>query len=289
MSNEPTANVRQQMSQAVAKEVADGGWRVESQTDYHTVLAKGGRTNHVLHLILTIVTCGLWSLAWLLIAHVNRRQSLVLRVDEYGNFSRQTTDSKGALIGACAVAGVLVIAAIAGAASGGGDTGAATDTATGSASGSTSSTTDGDKPKADKPERGSAKRPFKIGQTAKLEGTAYTVTGASTQSNVGGEFGEKADGVFVVIDLTIENTKDETKTFMDTSAVFIAKDGTRYEGSDAAIYLGDESLFLRDMQPDLATKGKLVFDVPPAKAAGGVLQVSDLFGRGETHFALGLK
>jgi hypothetical protein len=120
MSNEPTANVRQQMSQAVAKEVADGGWRVESQTDYHTVLAKGGRTNHVLHLILTIVTCGLWSLAWLLIAHVNRRQSLVLRIDEYGNFSRQTTDSKGALIGACAVAGVMLIGGIVGGGAGGG-------------------------------------------------------------------------------------------------------------------------------------------------------------------------
>ncbi|NYI80625.1 DUF4352 domain-containing protein [Nocardioides panzhihuensis] len=289
MTNEPTANVRQQMSQAVAKEVADGGWRVESQTEYHTVLAKGGRTNHVLHLILTIVTCGLWSVAWLLIAHLNRRQSLVLRVDEYGNFSRQTTDSKGALIGACAVAGVLVVGAIAGAV-GGDDTGSATDATTESApSASTGDEPKADKPKADKPEQGSAKRPFKVGQTAKLEGTAYTVTGASTQDNVGGEFGERADGVFVVVDLTIENTKDETKTFMDTSAVFIAKDGTRYEGSDAAIYLGDESLFLRDMQPDLATKGKLVFDVPPAKAAGGILQVSDLFGRGESHFALGLK
>lgn len=285
MSNEPTANVRQQMSQAVAKEVADGGWRVESQTDYHTVLSKGGRTNHVLHLILTIFTCGLWSLAWLLIAHVNRHQSLVLRFDEHGNFSRQASDSKGALIGACVVAGVLVLGAIAGGVSGGGDAGTATD----SASGSAPSTTNHDKPKANKPEQGSAKRPFTIGQTAKLEGTAYTVTGASTQSNVGGEFGEKADGVFVVVDLTIENTKDETKTFMDTAAVFIAKDGTKYEGSDAALYLGDESLLLRDMQPDLATKGKLVFDVPPAKAAGGVLQVSDLFGRGETHFALGLK
>lgn len=245
-----------------------------------------GRTNHVLHLILTIVTCGLWSLAWLLIAHVNRRQSLVLRVDEYGNFSRQTTDSKGALIGACAVAGVLFIGAIAGAAGGGGDAGTATDA---SSEAVPTTTAAADKPEADKPKQGSVKRPFKIGQTAKLEGTDYTVTGASTQSNVGGEFGEKADGVFVVVDLTIENTKDETKTFTDTAAVFIAKDGTKYEGSDAALYLGDESLFLRDMQPDLATKGKLVFDVPPAKAAGGVLQVSDLFGRGETHFALGVK
>lgn len=136
---------------------------------------------------------------------------------------------------------------------------------------------------------GSATKTFKVGQTVSLEGTHYTVTGASTQSNIGGQFGQNADGKFVVVDLTIENKKDETKTFMDSAATFVAKDGTKYSGSDAAIYLGDASLFLRDMQPDLATKGKLVFDVPPAKVAGGVLLVEDLFGRGEAHINLGLK
>ena len=134
-----------------------------------------------------------------------------------------------------------------------------------------------------------ASKTFNVGQTVELEGTQYTVTGASTQSNIGGQFGQKADGTFVVVDLTIENKKDETKTFMDSAATFVAKDGTKYEGSDAAIYLGNASLLLRDMQPDLATKGKLVFDVPPAKVAGGVLLVEDLFGRGEAHINLGLK
>ena len=136
---------------------------------------------------------------------------------------------------------------------------------------------------------GSTSKAFKVGQTVQLEGTRYTVTGASTRGNIGGQWGQKADGTFVVVDLTIENKKDETKTFMDSAATFVAKDGTKYKGSDAAIYLGDASLFLRDMQPDLATKGKLVFDVPPAKVAGGVLLVEDLFGRGDAHINLGLK
>lgn len=130
---------------------------------------------------------------------------------------------------------------------------------------------------------------FNIGQAVELEGTRYTVTGARTKDTIGGEYGESADGVFVVVDLSIENTKNETRTFMDTAATFIAKDGTVYEGSDASWVLGDDSLFLRDMQPDLTTKGKLVFDVPPAKVAGGVLEVSDLFGRGEARINLGLK
>lgn len=127
-----------------------------------------------------------------------------------------------------------------------------------------------------------------VGQTVSLEGTRYTVTKVSQTDNIGGAYGQKADGVFVVVSMTIENTKDETKTFMDNAATFIAKDGTKYSGSDAAMYLGDDSLFLREMQPDLKTKGQLVFDVPPAKVKGGVLKVEDLFGRGDTKINLGL-
>lgn len=171
-------------------------------------------------------------------------------------------------------AAILAVVAVAAASGGGESNGTAV-----SEHGSKSSSTKG----------GSEAKSFKVGQTVELEGTQYTVTGASTQGSVGGQFGEKADGIFVVVDLTIENQKNETKTFMDSAATFVAKDGTKYAGSDAAIYLGDASLLLRDMQPDLATKGKLVFDVPPAKVAGGELVVEDLFGRGEAHINLGLK
>jgi hypothetical protein len=136
---------------------------------------------------------------------------------------------------------------------------------------------------------GSSQDTFEVGQAVELEGTQYTVTGVSTQGNIGGQFGENADGEFVVVDLTIENKKDETKTFLDSAATFHAGDGTSYQGSNAAIYLGDDSLFLREMQPDLPTKGKLVFDLPPAKIAGGVLVVEDLFGGGEARIDLGLK
>ena len=167
-------------------------------------------------------------------------------------------------------ASILGIFAVVQATSGGGDT---DNGSVVSNNGSTSSQNDSDG-------AGSADNPYKAGETVQLEGTEYTVTGTATKGNIGGQFGEDADGTFVVVSLTIENKQDETKTFMDQSATFVAKDGTRYEGSNAAIYL-DNSLFLKDMQPDLPTKGQLVFDVPPAKVAGGVLLVEDLFGRGE--------
>jgi hypothetical protein len=48
-------------------------------------------------------------------------------------------------------------------------------------------------------------------------------------------------------------------------------------------------LVFEDMQPDLPKTGVLVFDVPPARAKGSVLQVSDLFGNGSAYIDLGLK
>jgi hypothetical protein len=50
------------LAQAVANWV-HGDWRVESQTDFQAVMVKGHRTNHVLHLILTLVTLGIWAMS----------------------------------------------------------------------------------------------------------------------------------------------------------------------------------------------------------------------------------
>ena len=43
------------------------GWRVESETDYHMVMVKGHRVNHILHLLLSILTLGVWIVVWLLL------------------------------------------------------------------------------------------------------------------------------------------------------------------------------------------------------------------------------
>jgi hypothetical protein len=148
--------------------------------------------------------------------------------------------------------------------------------------------------KAEKAKPGSKNNPAKIGQTISLEGTKYTVKNARKSATVGGEFmQEKADGVFVIVTLTIENTKDETKTFSDSAAKFVTKDGKSYatdtDGTVAVMGMNEEPLWLADMQPDLPKTGQLVFDVPPAKVKASSLEVSDLFGGGEAYVALGLR
>lgn len=171
---------------------------------------------------------------------------------------------------------LLIVAVSAGSSGGGGtDNGGGGDTSAGSSGG-------GDK------EQGKS---GSVGQPLQNAGTTYEVTSATTAATIGEqEFGSgaKADGQFVVVELTLTNNKDETKTFSDSSAKLVTTDGKKYETSSDAIFAVEDSLILKDIQPDLTTKGTLVFDVPPAKVAGSKLVVEDLFGSGEITVALGL-
>ena len=152
--------------------------------------------------------------------------------------------------------------------------------------------TSGDKTSADS-KKVSKDKPIKVGETVKLKGTQYTVDKVSLEDSVGGEFlKEEAKGQYVVVEITIENKKDETKVFSDSAAKFTTTDGKSYStDSDASIAVagdGGTPLLFEEMQPDLPTNGTLVYDVPKNKVKGGLLEVSDLFGGGEAYIDLGL-
>lgn len=180
---------------------------------------------------------------------------------------------------------LVVIIGIVAATSGGGSDGGPEKVAAGS--GSTGADTASEDNKA-----GSKGNPIELGETVKLEGTQYTVKSAKTSETVGNEFSKQtAGGVFVVVELTIENTKDETKTFLSNAVKFQTNEGKSYSTDDDgtfAVIVDEEPLILEDMQPDVPKTGLLVFDVPKDKAAGGVLEVGDLFGRGNAYIDLGL-
>lgn len=72
------------LASAVAQQVRKG-WRVESQTDYQATLAKGHRPNHILHLILTILTLGIWAIVWIIVTLTNRERRKSIAVDEFGH------------------------------------------------------------------------------------------------------------------------------------------------------------------------------------------------------------
>ena len=51
------------LDSAIAQYVGSG-WRVESRSDRQAVLVKGHRPNHLLHLVLSIITLGIWIPVW---------------------------------------------------------------------------------------------------------------------------------------------------------------------------------------------------------------------------------
>lgn len=124
----------------------------------------------------------------------------------------------------------------------------------------------------------------KVGEQLTNAGTTYEVTGVRTASTIGDPdvLGQRADGKFVIVDLALTNNKDETKTFTQAAAHIATADGKKYETTDTAVLaFGDESLLMRDIQPELTARGKLAFDLPPSKIDGAKLVIEDLSGNGE--------
>lgn len=49
----------------------------------------GKRPNHVLHLILTLVTFGFWVIVWIILAVTLHESRHIISVDEFGNVRNQ--------------------------------------------------------------------------------------------------------------------------------------------------------------------------------------------------------
>lgn len=93
MENNPSREVdietkKQHLAQAVQREVAAGA-RVESRTDTDAILVVGKPVNHILHLILTLVTCLAWGVVWLILVVLGGEKRVGLQVDDFGNVLRQ--------------------------------------------------------------------------------------------------------------------------------------------------------------------------------------------------------
>lgn len=84
-----TAEERKELlARTLAGQIAAGG-RVESQSDFQAVVVNGKKVNHVLHLILTLVTLGFWVIIWIALAIFGGEKRSMVTVDEFGNASVQ--------------------------------------------------------------------------------------------------------------------------------------------------------------------------------------------------------
>ena len=110
---------------------------------------------------------------------------------------------------------------------------------------------------------------FKLGDKIQAGDFTWTITNVSVTSRIGQEYmgtfmGAKANGVFLIFDVQVENTGKSAKYLMDSYVKLIDEQGREFSpDSGAAIYLGDNQAMMFDqLNPGIVKKGKIVYDVP---------------------------
>lgn len=96
-------------------------------------------------------------------------------------------------------------------------------------------------------------------------------------------FGQKAQGQFVIINVTVSNHGNESQTFDASSQVVYDKAGRKYSADgEAAVYLDNSNAFLNDINPGNTVKGKLVFDMSKTANANTIELHDSPFSDGVT-------
>lgn len=104
---------------------------------------------------------------------------------------------------------------------------------------------------------------FQVGAGA--QAIEYTITGIETTTFVGqsAQFGEEADGLFLVVALSMTNVGDESLDLSTRPFRAIDSQDREFEvDTQALIYLEDAIVF-EQLNPGLETQGKVLFDVNP--------------------------
>ncbi len=106
-----------------------------------------------------------------------------------------------------------------------------------------------------------------VGTPVQIGNFVYQVNDFSFRKSVGNEFmQETADGIYLLVDLSLKNIDNESHTLDNSLFSITDLDGNKYEystnGSTALEMSGGKTLFLKQCQPNIATRGILIFEVP---------------------------
>ena len=77
---------RQEILEDHVTDAVRKGWRIESQGSFQAVIVEGSKVNHLLHLLLTLIT-GLWLIVWIVLSLTGGEKRMMIYVDEQGNSS----------------------------------------------------------------------------------------------------------------------------------------------------------------------------------------------------------
>ena len=115
---------------------------------------------------------------------------------------------------------------------------------------------------------------YSIGQEVPVEDVVYLVNSKEVTTNVGGEFGKTANGVFLVLNVTVKNNGKEAITVTDDFFTLLKGDVEYESDSTAGIYANqDAKFFLTEVNPENSVTGNVVFDITEETANDPSIQL----------------
>lgn len=121
----------------------------------------------------------------------------------------------------------------------------------------------------------------RMGDVVTVGDFAITVDGVEEGlSRVGDEmFGEDAQGQFVKVQVTVENTGNSAEYFFDSEQKLIDDQDRQHSTSSSSWLLDEENLFLAEINPGNKVVGVLLYDIPQDAVPTAVELQANMFGK----------
>lgn len=101
-----------------------------------------------------------------------------------------------------------------------------------------------------------------IGKAIQVGDVEFIVNDTSTAKNVGGEYGQNAQGTYLLVNTSVKNLGNEAITTDSSFFKLVVGEKTYEADTTAGIYANSEiDFFLEQINPDLTASGIVVFDV----------------------------
>lgn len=127
---------------------------------------------------------------------------------------------------------------------------------------------------SEKVEEKPAAKTYGIGQEVPVGDVTYIVNSKEITTNVGGDFGKNANGVFLLLNVTVKNNGKEAITVADDFFTLLKGDMEYKTDSSAGLYANqDANFFYSEVNPESTITGNVVFDITEETANDPSIQL----------------
>ena len=113
----------------------------------------------------------------------------------------------------------------------------------------------------------------------------FTITKITSARNIGGQFGQTAQGEYTIVHVTVTNIGSVAQSLDDSAQYLYDAKGRKFSADSAADIFANgssNSVFFNSINPGNTVHGKIAFDLPPGDKAVKAELHDSLFSGGVT-------